>query len=105
MTGPAGASPATPNRDSGGDCDRYGGDLDLHGNRSAKNVQNRAMRVNNLFELRQLLFAGRALQRHGSPHSGETRTHPFIDGKKSPEVENALKLAETLSSGTPSAVA
>jgi hypothetical protein len=50
------------------------------------------MRVNKLFELHQLLFAGRALQRHGSPHSGETRTHPFIDGKKSAEVENALKL-------------
>src|SRR3984885_122171 len=50
------------------------------------------MRVNNLFELRQLLFAGRALQRHGSPHSGETRTHTFIDGKESPEVENTLKL-------------
>src|ERR1700722_7445969 len=50
------------------------------------------MRVNNLFELRQLLFAGRAFQRHGSPHSGETRTHTFIDGKKPAEVENALKL-------------
>jgi hypothetical protein len=50
------------------------------------------MRINNLFELRQRLFAGRTFQRHGSPHSGETRTHTFIDGKKSAEVENALKL-------------
>ena len=78
--------------DFGGDGDRFGDELDLHGNRRAKNVQDRAMRVNNLFELRQLLVARRAFQRHGSPHSGETGTHPFTDGKKSPQVENALML-------------
>src|SRR6202034_4586139 len=68
----------------GGDGDRYGGEFKLHGNGSAKDIQDRAMRVNHLFELRQFRFARRALQRHGSPHSGETRTHPLVDGEKSP---------------------
>ena len=81
-----------PKGNSGGDGDRYGGELDLHGNRSAKDVQDRAMRVDNRFELRQFLFARRALQRHDSSHSSETWTHPFVDGEKSPQVEIAIKL-------------
>ena len=43
-----------PKGNSGGDGDRYGGEFDLHGNRSAEDVQDRAMRVDNRFELRQI---------------------------------------------------
>ena len=80
----------------GRDGDRHGGELELHRNRSSKDVQDRAVRVNHLFELRQFLLARRALQRHDSLHPRETRTHALVDGKKSPQV--AVELDRTLSS-------
>jgi hypothetical protein len=79
-------------RDLRGDGDRYGRELKLHGNGSAKDVQDRAVRINHRFQLRQFLLARGALQRHGSLHPGETRSHPFVNGKKAPQVENAVEL-------------
>ena len=89
----------------GADRDRSGGKLELHGNRSAKHVQDWAMRINHLFELLEFRLARRALQGHCYLHPGETRTHAFVDGEKSLKSRTPSSLTETLSSGIPSAVA